>query len=101
MTESVEAEGVAAWRLTVLEALAAKLACVVLVDWHEGVCELAVFEDAVHVSVESEEQEVAIFLRDWHIKVSQCHMQLGGVQVAFAALVQHTKRINQVEVFSQ
>jgi len=52
----------AAGRVAVRETFAAELASAVLVYWHEFGCELTVFEEAVHVFVESVEDHVAVLL---------------------------------------
>ena len=83
-----------------MKALTTELTCIVLVNGHESVCEFTVFEYAIHISIESQEKQIAVFLCQRNVKVSQGNVQLDRIQISFSTLVQHSKCINQVKVFS-
>ena len=72
MSECFFAEG-RVWA-RVLKSLAAQLARIVLVNGHEGVSELTVFQHAIHVFVESQEEQVTVLLGDGDVQVSQGHV---------------------------
>ena len=67
--------GAAVSRLTaVLKALAAELACVMLVDGKESIGELTVFEETVHVTIETMEDQVAVLLCSGNVLSSKGYM---------------------------
>ena len=62
MLQGLVAEGCAAGRVAVREALTSELPSIVLVYRHESACELAVLEEAVDVTIEAEEEKVTVLL---------------------------------------
>ena len=94
VTHGLLVEGRAAGGCAILQPLAAQLASVVLINWHESGRKFTVLEKTIDLPVAAVEKERAIVLRGFYVKLGQSCVKFYGVQIALAIFIKDAKGVD-------